>query len=683
MIAKACGGIDLEVYSKTGSREIELENHPLGTLLSRPNPMQSRSSFMESAVSYFLMTGNTFIDCVAPNEKTPPMELWTNRPDKMKIIIGRNGYPSEYQFVTTNSKKVWPVNPVTFQSAILHLKSFSPNDDWFGLSPLEAAMLSLQQNNDGGRWNLALLQNAASPSGVFKVVANEANPSGALEDEKFNRLRETIQESYQGSRNSGRPFLLEGGLEWQSIAYTPMEMSFLEAKKTTGVDIATVFGVPPEMVGLGQKTFNNYKEARLSFYEDTVLPLMDFFIGEMNHSIAPRYGENTIIKYDKDDIEALVEKREAKYTSIGSANWLTINEKREASGYEPKPGWDVFLIGNQLVENPEDMQSSTGFQNASEPPPETNQPPPQDSEDDSEDPPEDVEETDLEDAQIEAASDNRYLSIKQVNLLNQKEKQSAWKKLNRKRDSFIPSFANDIREDLLEMSEKLREAGQGKPAKLAEYAMLKELSDFMPTLEKTVQRHIKYVVNSFGKDFFAQYKSVGNIETKSQKKWEFWAKEYIKTRSGNAVGQIEGSTTKKVREVVKKLTEQAVIDGASDYDFAKDLEEHFDGLSKSRARLIARTETGMASSSATLQAAKALDIPSLQKEWVSVQDDRTRDGEPAGEPNHLDMNGQRVPINEKFTVEPDYSMEGPGDEAGGPENVCNCRCVLVFSSRGE
>lgn len=680
MLAKACGGIDLEVYKSTSSgREIEQENHPLATLLNRPNPMQSRSSFMESAISYYLMTGNTFIDCVAPSEKSPPMELWTNRPDKMKIIVGSNGYPKEYQFVTSDAKKVWPVNPVTFKSGILHLKSFSPNDDWFGLSPLEAAMLSLQQNNEGGRWNLALLQNAASPSGVFKVTANDANPAGTLEDEKFNRLRETIQESYQGSRNSGRPFLLEGGLEWQSIAYTPMEMSFLEAKKTTGVDICSVFGVPPEMVGLGQKTFNNYKEARLSFYEDTVLPLMDFFMGEMNYSIASRYGEGTVIKYDKDDIEALVEKREAKYTSLAGANWLTQNEKREASGHEPKPGWDVFIIGNQAVETPDQLVSSSGFQNTQENPP----PPAEENPEDAEEPPEDLEETDLEDQELEAASDYRDLSIKQVNLLNQKEKQSAWKKMNRKRDSYIASFSRDIREDLLEMSEKLREAGQGKPPKLAEYAMLKELSDFMPTLEKTIQRHIKYVVDGFGKDFFAQYKSVGAIETKSQKKWEFWAKEYIKTRSGNAVGQIEGSSTKKVREVVKKLTEQAVIDGNSDYDFAKDLEEHFDGLSKSRARLIARTETGMASNSATLEAAKALDIPTLQKEWVSVQDDRTRDGEPAGEPNHLDMNGTRVPINEKFTVEPDYSMEGPGDPSGGAENVCNCRCVLVFSARGE
>jgi hypothetical protein len=215
--------------------------------------------------------------------------------------------------------------------------------------------------------------------------------------------------------------------------------------------------------------------------------------------------------------------------------------------------------------------------------------------------------------------------------------------------------------------------------------MIKAVNEFMPTIQNTLERNIKHIVNDFGKSFFAQYKTANfKVETKSTKSWDYWAKNYISKRSGQAVGQIESATAKKVQSVVKRLTEAAVIDGNSDYDLAKDLQEHFEGLSDTRAITIARTETGMASNNATIEAAKALDVPNLVKEWVSVQDERTRNGGKSGnDANHLDMNGIQVNIDEKFSVPPDATMDGPGDDSAGPEQLVNCRCVLVFSNRGE
>lgn len=680
MIAKACSGIEWEVYQKSRSGEpIEIPNSPLMTLINRPNPLQGRSAFFESLMSYFVMTGNTYIESVAPSDKFPPMELWTMRPDKMRIVPGKEGYPQRYEFTANNIIKKWEMNPITFQCGVLQMKTFNPLDEWFGMSPLESAMLSLDQNNQGNRWNLALLQNSATPSGVIKVKTSDVNPSGSLSNEQYEKLRESLAENYQGSRNTGRPMLLEGGLEWQPMGFSPVDMNFIQSKSVSGQDIAIAFGVPGEMLGLGTKTFANYKEARLSFYEETILPIMDFVQTELNNWLTPRFGENIFLEYDKDDIEALTEKRDQKYTSLQNTNWLTINEKREAVGYEPIEGWDVLVINNQAVESPDELTSGSNFSNPQQPNPVQDNQEDQSSESSNTDPVE--PEPPIE----EAGHDFRGVEIKQVNLINSNEKQKAWRKLNRKRDTYLSSFSKDLKEDLLELSVKMREAAQDKPPKLAEYAMLKSIDEYMPTVQKTLERHIKYVVEDFGNDFFKQYKETSlNIETKKLKTWDYWAKDYITKRSGRAVSEIQGTTTKKVQSVVRKLTEAAVIEGASDYDMAKDLEEYFDGLSKSRARLIARTETGMASNSATLEAAKSLKIPGMTKEWVSVQDERTRDGQPDTEANHLDMNGVRVPIDEKFTVPPDADMEGPGDEAGGASQVCNCRCVLVFNAgRGE
>jgi hypothetical protein len=127
----------------------------------------------------------------------------------------------------------------------------------------------------------------------------------------------------------------------------------------------------------------------------------------------------------------------------------------------------------------------------------------------------------------------------------------------------------------------------------------------------------------------------------------------------------------------------AVGEDGDQVDVARSLTDSFKGLSAGRARTIARTEIGMASNSATVEAARSLEIPGLKKEWVSLQDDRTRDGDGPnlGEgANHYDMNGVQVELDEKFTVPPDADMDGPGDEAGGADQVCNCRCTLIFKT---
>lgn len=103
-------------------------------------------------------------------------------------------------------------------------------------------------------------------------------------------------------------------------------------------------------------------------------------------------------------------------------------------------------------------------------------------------------------------------------------------------------------------------------------------------------------------------------------------------------------------------------------------------LSASRARTIARTEVAAASINSEMEAVKALDIPDMKKEWVSIQDSRTRDDDEVA--NHLEMNGKRVGINEKFHVDPDAEMDGPLDPSADASQNCNCRCALVYA-RGE
>jgi len=91
-----------------------------------------------------------------------------------------------------------------------------------------------------------------------------------------------------------------------------------------------------------------------------------------------------------------------------------------------------------------------------------------------------------------------------------------------------------------------------------------------------------------------------------------------------------------------------------------------------RASLIARTEVHRTASWANEQTAVQMNIAGTIKEWVSVQDDRTRI-------THSFADGQQRDINDKFEVGGTL-LKYPGDPAGGPEETINCRCVVVYTT---
>jgi HK97 family phage portal protein len=672
MIARACAGIEWELYLKrNGSKPTELENHDLIKLFNSPNPLQARATFIESVVAYYFLTGNTYVEVNRPDMKRPPTELWTVKPNNISIVPNSLGYPAKYVLKANQVTREWPVDFVTMQGNLLHVKSFNPNDLWFGLSPLEAAMISLSQNNQIQRWNLSMLQNNATPSGVLKVKSSDSNPNGSLTEEQFTRLQGEMNEKYMGARNAGRPMLLEGNLEWQSISLSPKDMDFIKNKEVTAIDICQVFGVPPEMLGLGQKTFNNYEQARLAFYEETVLPMMDILQTEFNKWLVPMFEKNATsyeLKYDKDDIEALAVKRESKYTMVKDLTFLTQNEKREACGYEPKDGWDVFNINGQLISSPDDV-----MEDINEEEPATDAPPAPAIEPRQEDIAE----------EIEPESDEEGKGWKSINLLNQSEKQTAWKRANWRRKRIEGNFSRDLISDFKAMGSDFKKAiKSSKEPRVIEFALSKAVDANMGDIKKSIERHIKYAAEDFGKNIFQNAKSIWpDIEKKSERQWNDWALRYIKSRSADAARLIEGTTRKQINRIMQEI-EAAVIDGKDLDQIADEISSNFSTIGKSRAYTIARTETAAASNNASLEAVKSLKVPDMFKEWVSSEDDRVRGSKPSDEADHVAMNGVEIPIDDKFTVPPDATMESPCDPTADASQIVNCRCTLVFKSKG-
>jgi phage portal protein BeeE len=61
--------------------------------------------------------------------------------------------------------------------------------------------------------------------------------------------------------------------------------------------------------------------------------------------LGPAFGEHLRLTYDADQVDALPAEREAVWARVAAADFLTVNEKRAAVGYEPVEGGDGSAAG--------------------------------------------------------------------------------------------------------------------------------------------------------------------------------------------------------------------------------------------------------------------------------------------------------------------------------------------------
>ncbi|WP_103171648.1 phage portal protein [Paracoccus sp. SY] len=331
LIAEAAAAVPLVCED----RERRYDIHPVLDLLRRPNPGQGRAELFEALFGQMLLSGNGYVEAAGLGAQGLPEELHVLRSDRMSIVPGADGWPVAYDYAVGGRKHRFDMTGSP--DPICHIKSFHPQDDHYGLSPMQAAAVALDVHNSASAWSKALLDNAARPSGA--IVYKGVDGQGVLSPEQYDRLVGEIETNHQGARNAGRPMLLEGGLDWKPMGFSPSDMEFHETKLSAAREIALAFGVPPMLLGIpGDATYANYAEAHRAFYRLTVLPLATRVAASVAWWLSEHQGAEVDLRPDPDRIPALAEERDQQWARIGAATFLTDAEKRALLGLPPLAG---------------------------------------------------------------------------------------------------------------------------------------------------------------------------------------------------------------------------------------------------------------------------------------------------------------------------------------------------------
>ena len=324
LISEAAAALPLVLQDQ----DRRFDSHPVLDLIRRPNAAQGRAELFEAIYGHLLLSGNAYIEAV-PGVTNLPGELHVLRSDRMSLVPGSDGWPVAYDYTVGGRVHRFAVSEAF--SPICHLKSFHPQDDHYGFSPMQAAAVAVDVHGSASSWSKALLDNAARPSGA--MVYKGADGQSSLTNDQYERLVSEMEAHHQGARNAGRPMLLEGGLDWKPMGFSPSDMEFQKTKEAAARDIAIAFGVPPMLIGIpGDATYANYQEANRAFYRLTVLPLVARVAAGISHWLSVFTGEVVELRPDLDQIPALAVERDQQWARVGAADFLTPGEKRMLLG---------------------------------------------------------------------------------------------------------------------------------------------------------------------------------------------------------------------------------------------------------------------------------------------------------------------------------------------------------------
>lgn len=680
-----------------------IEKHPLLDKLKRPNPEMTGVFLRKAVIGYFLISGNSFLYMNRVAKSGPPDELWTLPPDKVRPIPDEKRGIIGYEYDDWSKEK----NPIPPQ-LIGHLRSWNPEDPFFGMSPVQVAAILVDQQTDARKWNLSLFQNFLKPPGAWTTEA-------LLSPNERRKLEERVNEKMAGYRNAGKAPVLDGALKWQSSAVPPSEMDWINSMKFNAGAIANIYNMPPQLIGdTSSTTYDNFEQAEVVSYTEFIFPVLDDFYGVLNMWLVPLYPDlcdakgvpTAFLYYDKETVEVIQKvlqaKKDAQAQRGGTGfiqGTMMLDEARELQGLPPLPGGagKVFRVGAILIPADKIMdyaeQSLTtpaappmpqpeplSGPNATQPPlqgntvPDGGKPAPNEQENEQK-----PDEDENKSAPKWFANDAwhahmaKQRSVKALDLETAEEKQAYAKSVEAQRARWEEKAEQRIADYFKDEHAAVKHAVENAAMPETAYGRAsRALDKSSDNLKDVLYKLYQDVAVDVGQETLKQFKKeAGSHEYKGivDDFLSLFGSDllvYLLTLAGQKIKQIAEHT----RAEIQSTLADGVAAGESIPKLAKRIDDlYLPQIIPNRSKVIARTEVVGASNFAAVEAAKKSGL-TLNKVWLATGDNRTR-------PDHADADGQEVAMDEKFVVG-GAEMDRPGDPDGPPSETVNCRCTIYF-----
>lgn len=320
--AETVASLPIDVYARRGEQRVPYERP---SWLDSPNDEQDWGQFIEQAQLSLEADGNSFM-LKASDDRGRLAGLYNLAPSMVQVDrLNHTSGPIVYRVGTgSGGQEVFPAN------AVVHIRGLTPAGTLRGLSPIACAQQTIGIGLAAEQFGAQFFGNGATMSGLVEVPT-------ALTQEQAERLQAALTKKHGGVSKSHAIGILTGGAAWKQLSVSPDEAQFLQTRKFTAVELALMYGLPPEFVteAEGAKGYVTGLYARYQMWLQTGINPRLMRIERALSALLPRpayvkVNRNAFLQMDP-------EQRVAYYAAGQLGEWLSVDEIRALEDMNPKP----------------------------------------------------------------------------------------------------------------------------------------------------------------------------------------------------------------------------------------------------------------------------------------------------------------------------------------------------------
>jgi len=305
---------------KRGGKFEVITDHPIHELMSRPNPHQNNSLFIQSTLGYKLITGNSYNYKVAADKGLKagiPLQICV-LPAHVTEIVG-----GSMQELISGYRLLFGLLDNIPADKVCHFKYWNPMTanltDLYGMSPMRAAAKIVVNSNDAFTANSKAFQNMGAV-GIISQEVDANQQESILTQEQMNMIKRTWKREETGPENFNKVAFTSASIKYQQLGLSPVDLAILASLKLSFQQLCRVWRFPSVLLNDNENsTYNNVREARKALFTQVIMPeLYNLQEGWHNFIVKP-FGEDLVYMPDTADIEELQENKKEQVEWLGSA----------------------------------------------------------------------------------------------------------------------------------------------------------------------------------------------------------------------------------------------------------------------------------------------------------------------------------------------------------------------------
>lgn len=321
LLADTIASLPIDAYRKSDGARTDVT--PVPPLIARPHDELTAFEWKFQTVTSLAIRGDAYHLITARDRLEFATSTDPLHPDRVTVNRDRD-----------TGQPVYRVDGVRVPTAdMVHIRRFALPGALTGLSPIGQARqgigLGLAAERYGARW----FGESANPSAVLESDQD-------MNEDQVKRNQMSWIQSHGGRRY---PAVMSGGLRYKQISITPEESQFLETRKFQQSEVAMLFGVPPHMIGLTEKSTSwgtGIEQQSIGFVTYTLRPWLTCIESAVSNLLPrgqfARFNVDALLRGD-------VKSRYDAYTAARNAGWLNVNEIRELEDRRPINNGDDYL----------------------------------------------------------------------------------------------------------------------------------------------------------------------------------------------------------------------------------------------------------------------------------------------------------------------------------------------------